>query len=365
MFLGVLVALSVLAVAVVTLLANAQHATSREKSRTAAFDVAEAAVDVSMRLLADEWPGSVEKAWGDDEFTARAPEFSSHFGVAPGITADDSVRVLLLDDADTELETADRWDANGNGFVWIDAQARVNGVSSRIRAKVQADFYEFGLAKGIVVFAGGQLDSNGLDEKKPIIGAQDVTVGGPQPVAMAVWDPDGWDSSVAWPYVEQDPEYKPTRQELLSDEAIEDLKLMAQQSGKYYTTVPAQVDWEGLCVIEVPAGTTVAMPQGVYNSIEHPGILLVLGGGELKISGNMWYYGVVYCAGEISLGSGNPIIYGMLIAEQDLTLSGAPQVIYREDCLTRLDTQFQTNTKLVPNYWRELTPVTPAPTVTP
>jgi hypothetical protein len=366
LFLGVMAALSMLAIGLVTLLANAQHSTAREKSRTAAFDVAEAAIDVSMQLLAEEWPGAAATAWTDDEFIARAPDFSTQFGVTSGITADDSVRVLLLDDANGDLELAERWDGNGNGYVWLDAQARVGGVSSRIRAMVQADFYEFGLAKGIVVYAGGELDIQGLDEKKPVVGAQDVTVGGPQPVAIAIWDPTGWDPQVAWPYVDQSPDYLPTREELLSDDAIEDLKLMAQQTGKYYTSAPpSEDDWNGLCVIEVPPGTTVAMPQGEYNSVENPGILLVLGGGELKISGNMWYYGVIYCAGTISVGSGNPIIYGMLIAEEDLTLAGAPQVVYREDCLTRLDTQFQTNTKLVPDYWRELTPVTPSPAASP
>jgi len=365
LFLGVMIALSIMSVAIVTLVANAQHSTTREKSRASAFDVAEAAIDVSMQLLAQEWPNTEAKAWSDDEFLTGAPEFATHFGVTPGIAQDNSVRVLLSNDSG-DPATAPRWDSDGNGYLWLDAQARVHGVSSRIRAMVQADFYSFGLAKGIVVFAGGTIDVNGLDQNKPVIGAQDVTVGGPQPVSMVIRDPNhvGWNPVVAWPYVDQDPPYMPTRKELMSDQTISDLKLLAktQDPSKYFTTAPAtSAGWQGLCVIEAPSGTTVAMPQGVYNSIEHPGILLVLGGAQLKISGNMQYYGVIYCAGTLSFSSGNPIIYGMVIAETNMNVSGAPQIIYREDCLTRLDTQVQTDTRLVPNYWRELTPVVPTP----
>ncbi len=374
-FLGAMAALSVLSVALVTLLANAQHSTSREKARATAFDVAEAAIDVSMHLLTEEWPGTADKAWGEGEFLARAPQFASQFGVTSGLTGDRSVHVVLLDDKDTsDLSTAESWDANGNGYVWIDAQARVNGVSSRIRAMLQADFYEFGLAKGIVVYAGGVLDGNSMDEGKPVIGAQDVTVGGAQPISIAIWG-SITNPAVAWPYVDQDPAYKPTRQELLSDDTIEDLKLLAQREGKYFTSTPTNpANFTALCVIEVPAGTTVSLPQDsdpttpgnqAFNSAEHPGVLMVLGGGELKISGDVEYYGVIYSSGALSFSSGSPIIYGMVIAERDLTVAGSPQIIYREDCMMRLDTQLQTNTKLVPSYWRELTPITPTPAAAP
>lgn len=374
-FLGVMAALSILAISMVTLLSNAQHLTSREKSRVTAFAVAEAAIDVSMHALADEWPGSADLAWGDGGFLARAPQFARQFGVSEGLTGDRSVHVLLLDDQDaSDLSTAEHWDANGNGYIWVDAQARVRGVSSRIRAMVQADFYEFGMAKGIVVYAGGVLDGTSRDEKKPVIGAQDVTVGGTQPVSIAVWG-GITDPAVAWPYVDQDPAYKPTREELLSDETIEDLKLIAQREGGYYTSPPTSgADYTGLCVIEVPGGTVVSLPQDgdptrpgnqPFNSAEHPGVLLVLGGGELKVSGDVQYYGVIYSSGRLSFSSGNPVIYGMVVAERDLTVAGSPQIIYREDCMMRLDTQFQTNTQLVPNYWRELRPLEPVAAPTP
>lgn len=372
-FLGIMAALSIMAVAVVTLLANAQHSTSREKARTTAFDVAEAGIDVSMHLLADEWPGSEDAAWAVDELTQREPDFTTQFEVTAGLGGDDTVQVLVLDDTSEDPQTAPHWDSNGNGFVWVDAQACVNGVSSRIRAMVKADFFKFGLAKGIALFAGGELDNNGVDERKAVVGAADVTVGGPQPISIVVRDPEPpWDPSVAWPYVDQDPPYKPTRQELLSDDTIADLTLLAKRTGKYFTRTPTDPDdFAGLCVIDVPAGTTVKMPEFSnsetrdFNSVTNPGILLVLGGGNLEIKGQLEYYGVVYCSGTIGFAAGNPIIYGMVIAETDVTLSGSPQIIYREDCLIRLDAQFETSTQLVPNYWRELTPLTPSASASP
>ena len=366
LFLGVMAALSIMSIALVTVIANAQHSTSREKSRTSAFDVAEAAIDVSMHLLTEEWPGEEAGAWTESTVLERDTAFASRFDLEPGLTARDSLWVSVSDDVTGDPLTAPRWDANGNGYLWVDAQARVNGVASRVRTMVQAETYELGMAKGIVVYAGGDLISNAVGENKTNIGAQDVTVGGPQPVSIAIWGTIS-DPSVAWPYVDQDPPNKPTREELISDQMIEDLKLYAQRTGKYFTRQPTQEELTGLCVVEVPEGTTIALDQDSdpttpsiqpFNSVEHPGVLLVLGGGELKLGGQLEYYGVVYCDGNVSVSHGNPIIYGMMIAEGSFDMGGVAQVIYREDCLARLDTQFQTNTKLVPNYWRELLPLT-------
>jgi len=370
-FLGIMAALSILSVTLVTVLANAQHSTSREKSRTTAFDVAEAAIDVSMQLLTQQW-ADAEHPWSETTLFDRDPAFADRFGVQPGLTGDDSLWVSVFDDVDGDIMAAPHYDDNlgqPNGYVWIDAQARVNGVASRIRTMVQRETYELGMAKGIVVYAGGDLISNAVGENKTNIGAQDVTIGGPQPVSIAIWGSIS-DPSVAWPYVDQNPPNKPVREELLSDQTIEDLTLYAQSIGKYFTTQPSAQQLTGLCVIDVPAGTTIMLSQDSdpslvgnqpYNSIAHPGVLMVLGGGELKFGGNVEYYGLVYSEGSVSVAHGVPTIYGMIISEGDFDMGGVAQVIYREDCLARLDTQFQTNTKLVPNYWRELTPLDVAP----
>lgn len=365
LFLGIMAALCILAVALVAVLANAQHATSRNKARTTAFDVAEAAVDVTMQSLLNEWP-KIGSAWTEASFAARAPDFGGTFDVTSNATTGNAVYVSVLDDDETGAGEVG-WDQNGNGYLWIDSQARVNGVSSRIRTMVQAKFYEMNLPRAWAVVGDGDLLSNAADGNvasgKYKIGAQDVSIGGPQPVAIAI-NGTIQNTEVAWPYVDQDPPDKPHANEIITAELIADLTQIAGQTGRLFVngTVPNRDDFEGLTVVIAPAGTTITLGQngnaeGSFNTPQSPGILLVLGGADLKLSGNTEYYGVIYCEGDVGVASGHPIIYGMLVTTGDFDMAGVAQVIYREDCLINLNRQFQTSTKLVPSYWRELTPI--------
>jgi hypothetical protein len=285
--------------------------------------------------------------------------------------------VSVLDDSTAGAAGAVGWDQNDNGYLWIDAQARVNNVSSRIRAMVQARFYEMNVPLGVAVCANGDLLSNAAGGNtasgKNKIGAQDVSIGGPQPVAIAIWGTIE-NPEVAWPYVDQDPPWKPRPEELITPQMITDLTLIAKQTGKLFENgaLPSHDDFYGLCVVKAPAGTTITLGQSgggnkpdPYNSPTSPGVLLVLGGATLKLAGNTEYYGVVYSEGNIGVAQGNPIIFGMVVTKGTFDMGGVAQVIYREDCLINLNHQFQTSTKIVPNYWRELKPVDHTPTPAP
>ena len=371
---GITAALALLAVALVAVLANAQHATSRNKAKTTSFDVAEAAVDVTMESLSRSWPDDTTP-WTATSFSTAAPQFDGTFDVTTNASNGDAVWVWVRDDSGADADAAPPYDENGNGWVWVDAQARVNGVSSRVRTMVQAKFYEMNLPKGVVVCAEGDLLSNAAGGNtasgKHKIGAADVSVGGQQPVSMAIWgtDPGIENPEVAWPYVDQDPPYKPHAWDLIPPDLISDLRAIAESTGKLFTggALPSTAaDYTGLCVVEAGPDVTVQLGQNgqteAYNSPAKPGILLVLGDATLKLAGNTEYYGVVYTEGDIGVAQGNPIVYGMVVTTGDFDMAGVAQVIYREDCLANLNRQFQTSTRLVPNYWRELTPiVSPSP----
>jgi hypothetical protein len=374
LLLGIVAVLSILAVALVATLANAQHSTSRNKARTTAFDVAEAAVGVTMHSLSQGWP-KLDTPWSETSFTAGATDFESTFGVTYGASQGDALWVAVLDDSTAGTAGGAGYDQNENGYLWIDAQARVSGVSSRIRTLVQAKFYEMNVPLSVVVAANGDLLSNAANGNiasgKYKIGAQDVSIGGPQPVAIAIGGKI-WNPEVAWPYVDENPIVKPRPEELITPEMITDLTLIAKQTGKFYEN-GAVPDFTGLCVVNAPKGTTITLGQNgndpPYNSPTSPGILLVLGGATLRLTGSTQYYGVVYSEGDddpvtpdIVGASGNPIIYGMMVTKGSIDLRGVVQVIYREDCVINLNHQFQTSTKLVPSFWRELTPIVHAPT---
>jgi len=364
LFLGIMAALSILVVGMVAVLANAQHLTSRDKARTTAFDVTEAAIDVTMQAVSRTWPEQTSP-WTATAFTTKAPAFTSTFGVTYAATQGNSVWVSVLDDAVTGPST-EGWDANDNGYLWIDAQARVNGVSSRIRTLVQAKFYEMNVPRGVAVCANGNLLSNAAGGNtasgKNKIGAGDVSIGGPQPVSIAIWGTIE-NPEVAWPYVDQDPPTKPRPEEILTPDLIADLTQIASQTGKLFENgaMPGHDDFNGLCVVKAPAGTTVQIGQNghdaSYNTALSPGILLVLGGATLKFAGNTEYYGVVYCESDVGVAQGNPIIFGMVVTAGSFNMGGVAQVVYREDCLINLNHQFQTSTKIVPNFWRELKPI--------
>lgn len=286
LFLGVVIALSVLSIALVGLISNARHLTSRDKSRTTAFDVAEAAIDVTMQALSGGWP-TEEHPWTPASFATEAPGFAAEFGVTNGATQGDAVWVSVVDDP---AGSTTGYDEDTNSRVWVDAQARVNGVSARIRAMVQAKFYEMNVPKGVAVCADGSLYSNASDGNtsagKNKIGAQDVSIGGPQPVAIAIWGAIQ-NPEVAWPYVDQNPPTKPHPADLVTPDLITDLTQIADQTGKLFENgaLPGHDDFYGLCVVRAPAGTTITLGQNgkdeSYNDPASPGILLVLGGADL------------------------------------------------------------------------------------
>ena len=371
LFMGIAAALSILAIALVAVLANAQHSTSRDKARTTAFDVAEAAVDVTMQSLSGTWP-KADSAWTASSFATKAPSFQSTFGVTNEATSGDAVWVSVLDDSSTGTPGTVGWDQNGNGYLWIDAQARVNGVSSRIRAMLQAKFYEINVPRAWAVVTDGSLYSNapgGNDASgKYKIGAQDVSIGGPQPVSIAIGGTI-YNSEVAWPYVDQNPTTKPHANEILTPDMIADLTQIADQTGKLFKNgaLPSHDDFNGLCVVVAGPETTITLGQNgdSFNKPASPGVLLVLGGAKLKLAGNTEYYGVIYSEGDIGVANGHPIIYGIVVTKGSFDMAGVAQVIYREDCLINLNHQFQTSTKFVPSYWRELRPIDHAAPTTP
>ncbi len=171
LFLGVSAALTVLSIALVMAVANASYNTSRENRSVKAFDVAEAALEVTMQQVARTWPRNAGKAyapWTEVENTSFAEDFFGSTTPPPLPDGLHYVSVRVFDDVESTTtlptgweETAKTWDDNGNGIVLVDAQARVGNRASRIRAIVQASYFRLGLARGVAVWADGTLAGTG------------------------------------------------------------------------------------------------------------------------------------------------------------------------------------------------------------
>jgi hypothetical protein len=373
LLIGVIAALSILAVSVVRLTGNVQHNTQRERMRVKAFDLAEAALDVGRQQLSRGWPTAQHPATFDSG--AFMTSFFADLGADEEYTGTGgaglpTVRVRFEDDDNPWVA----YDANDNGRLIIDSQAATGNGVARIRAEVQAIFFDVGLIEGVPLYAGDYVDNNSVGN------------GSNPKVTVEVFPPNSTSATIysynpgikldmigAWyTQLRQGPDNVPNRNAILPDTTIAGLKLIAQATGTYFDEAALQArggklsdaELSGLCVVEASSAWDTQLgqltAQLTYNSEEEPGILLVLGGAGVKIAGGTEYYGVIYTHGDISCDVGTPIIHGMLITDGIMSLKGTPDIRYNWNCVKRLSREWLSGARLMPNYWREVRPEAPA-----
>jgi type II secretory pathway pseudopilin PulG len=374
---GVIAALSILAVSVVRLTGNVQHNTQRERMKVKAFSLAEAALDVGRQQLSRAWPTAAQPASFDA--AAFTTSYFSGLGVkdeypGPGAVGQPSVRVRFEDDGNPAVA----YDANDNGRLIIDSQAATGNGTARIRAEVQAVFFDVGLIEGVPLYAGNYVENNSVG-------------GGANPkVTVEVFPPNSTSATIysynigikldmigAWyTQLRQGPENVPDRNAILPDTTILGLKTIAQATGGYFDEAAlaarggslSDEELSGLCVVEASSAYTIQLGQltakSTYNSELQPGILLVLGGAGIKLNGGTEYFGVIYTHGDLSCDVGTPIIHGMLVTDGIMSVKGTPDIRYNWNCVRRLSREWLSGARLMPNYWREVRPE-PAPDATP
>lgn len=366
LFLGVAAAVSIIAAALIILIVNTQHGTAMERQRSKAFYVAEAALDVAMEELGQAWPTSAtNSSWFNTQaFAARFPP--NEFPGADATNPQTFVQVRLSDNTDATKS----FDANGDGFVFVDAQARVGKRAARVHAEVQAIYMIGNTVRGLALWSGGDVGYTSTDSKPKVT----VEVFPPA-------DKEGNQPTASWAATGTVNPYfgasymnvlqgssAPTRQSILSDEKIIELTTLAQRTGRYFTSATAPLDtaqgYGGLCVINDPiAGSSVPLiGLGLINSQDQPGMLLVLGGATtIDFGGNTEFFGIVYSAStgsgkDFDRAHGTPVIHGMYITEGPLTPGGTPDIRYNDISVRGLNNQFPVGSRLVPGFWRELRP---------
>jgi hypothetical protein len=351
LFLGVAAAVSVVAAALVILLINTQHGTTMDRQRTKAFNVAEAALDVSMLKLGSNWPTSATSAsWfnatEEREFTLRFP--SAEFPGADPNRPENFFRVQLADN----VAPYKPFDANGDGLVFLDAQARVGRKAARVHAQIQVTYEKVDAMPGLALWAGGNITSTGGDPK---VTAEVFPPG----TTDASWAAKGQaDASMGASYMNLlQGTSAPNRP--LSQSKIIELTALAQSTGRYFTSTSAPASgYGGLCVIEAPSGVVQLNGGQSINTEEQPGVLLVLGGASVQFGGSTEYFGILYSAGTVGAdrAHGTPIIHGMLITEGGLTGNGTPDIRYNDNVVRNLNTRFPIGSRVVLGTWRELKP---------
>jgi len=372
LLIGIVATLAILAVSLVAIVGNMQGSNQRDRMRAKAFNVTEAALDSGMAALSTEWPSAmgVGPDLGADAQSAFRAAFSA--SEYPDPSNGGSFVTWEYYDNLNPIDTSVTWDKGSptsadtpDNRMWLVAQASVGSRSTRIRTLVERTYFESGIPRGVALYAGGNLLSNGggnnpkiCIEVAPPVGTQTtVRVGGsiddPTVSASNIVDLTGSDAGS----VEQ----------VFPAALREGLKTLAQQHGRYFTSIadaaasPSDHNWSpaggisGLCVIEPAAATTLSI-KGELNTEAEPGLLLLLGGSNLDFGGGGNYYGVLYTDGTVEKGHGDFHVHGMLVGASTVDMRGTVNVYYNDNVISRLATRWALNVRVVPNTWRELKP---------
>jgi len=367
MVIGVVAALAVSAATLVVFTGNVQHNTYDTRMQTKSFAVCEAGLDAGMALLGQKWPVSATSVPTFDTAGFRARFSTSEF---PNPPKGQFISVSWYDNA-SPANTATNWDANGDGKLWMVSQANVGPEATRVITLVERTWFTMGLPRGIPLWAGGNLLSNGQGNNPKIR----VEVAPPAGTVTTVQVGGTIEqTSVTAPGIAQvtGSSISPLDQ-VFPQSLVDALTATAQANGRYFTSEsaaessPADPVWSpqgglsGLTVIMTSPGQDVIVGGNTQlNSESQPGVLMILGGGTLDWRGTADFYGVIYVAGPMDTSRGSANIHGMVITATDEALKGTPNVLYNDNCIANLDTRFPSVVRRVPNSWREVQP-TPAP----
>jgi hypothetical protein len=361
---GVVAALAVLAATLVALTANVQGNTSDTRQHVKSFTVTEAGLDAGMAMLSRAWPKTSTSIPTFDAAAFRARFSLSEF---PDPRTGQFIMVDWYDDQDP-VDTTIRYDANDNGVMWMVAQAGVGGRATRVVMEVERTYMKMALPRGIPLWAGGDLDSNGQGNNPKI------RVEVPPPAGTTTTVHVGGtieESSVTQSGIAQLTGNAISPLEDVFPQALVDaLVATAQSNGRYFTSLaeaeasPVDGIWSpagglsGLTVIAPPAITDVKV-QGntTLNSEDEPGILMILGGSTLSWGGTAQFYGVIYSEGPMNTSHGTGDIHGMVITNTDEDMKGTPHILYNDNCIANLDQRFPSLAKRVKNTWREVQPL--------
>jgi Tfp pilus assembly protein PilX len=306
------------------------HQTGHEIGGEASFNLADSALDAETDQLDNGWP-SASSPWNQTCNQSSTPRTgcpgtnltSSLSSQYAGVSFGSVVWSLnVVDDSSSSpnfysdsLLTGPSYDANGDGRLWVRAQATIGGQTRIVVAQVVRTTHVIQLPHNVIT-SGGVYTSNAGN--KTIIESTDkssnqsptgpiaircsVPTGGPSyGNACAGWDAGKGQldptSNFQGSYVDAGGGYS-----TLSQTALLELRNTAIAEGTYYNGVcPTSLD--GVVYVDNPPGGgctyrggtwptgTVIGPNGPTAGT--PGVI-VFGSGTLFFNGNIDYYGVIY-----------------------------------------------------------------------
>jgi len=386
LLLGVIAALATLAVAIVALTANVQSATSKDRSRAKAFNVAEAGLDLGQQQLDKSWPlaGTTVSPLVTSDFLALKitvdgqPQTFLDSSEFPGLIG----RVDMYDNpwadgyhAPYSAANPPSFDQTNDGLMYVRSVARVGKKTAGVQAQVSLVPLPSRLPPDILLYTDGPLDLNGLgsgvgssDEKVPfgVIGEDETATVYADPANTVKHPPtmnfpDNKNVFQAW---------KPTTVNAQTVfPALDDYVAKAFIAGKEYANEEAFLDaggWDAanssdphLVVIDDGDIQLPNTPGYTIWSQARPGYLIVLNG-DVIIPGQQTFYGLIYCKNAFE-EKGTPQIFGVVIALESAKLNGDRSLIKDPTVMANLDSVVPSTVRIVPGTWSELrSPAVPA-----
>lgn len=365
-----------LGLATLALVDNQTQQSGRERMRETAYNVAEAALSNEVFTMSQPWPGKASYSLTDCTNSSTGTQCPSPANMAQAFQGSDfssstvwnvSVRDNLGSAAayyrKSVVDTTPcpspagagnsapcRWDSNGDGLLWVRAQATVAGRTRKLVTLARQQQVPITLPFNAVLAGKLSTTNNGL---KPIVDEQGCWVTGvesgqclsakPGVVAVRCSLASGTQPSPGDPCLG----YDPTKGQLSPDlyytnfQGIKDgcangytncaltalqqdaLRTRAMALGTYYPdTCPT--DLSGAIVfVDNPPGGTCSYTGGDWNTSGTPGMLFI-NHGTLRLDGNITFFGVVYAAnanpaptnaGDIVVLGGTTTIRGPVIVE--------------------------------------------------
>lgn len=369
-----------------------QSRVSRVKE--SAFNLAEAAMNAQIFQLARDWPGKGAAAnpypsCTQSSTATRCPSatqlrdlFSSpDVDAAAGWTTavrDNNSNATQNFYSDEQTKTAPGYDANGDGKMWVRAEATAKGRKRTLIALVRAQEVAEDLPRGAVI--SGRLSISNMGHKV-IIDAQGggstesgivavrctpkllETVAclghplGSGPIGDALGDLQSFLNFQISPNVAQvGYGYAPA----MTAEARARMKAAAIANGTYYASgCPTLAGLAGQ-IVYIENGNCAYTSNGRINTASAPGMIL-MARGSFYLGGTSTYHGILYHANEAgSTGNlvqvqGNATIEGGVLVDGDgTTIAGSSKLNVRLDPNAYNAVKSYGSVGIVQNTWREI-----------
>jgi hypothetical protein len=367
---------------------DTQQAQSRvERERDSSFNLGESAFYAEAFVLGQDWPTAANPypdfcteatPYGTrgcptpDELrgaldSPALPDLSS--GAQWTIRVRDNGSPATGTDYDATTDDQPRYDANGDGKLWVRADGVAKGRTRSIVGLLQREKLGQSVAQNVITAGHFYMSNAG---NKVVVDTQGPSATGSQVVVRCTPEPDepyagsgciGYDQDQSRTQVSPDRVYsEPTTPNAMSQAQIDGYKADAMVNGTYYTSCPASLTGE---VVFVESTTTVNCSgyKDAYNTAASPGVLIITNG-TLELSGNKTiYYGFVYMlnrqesSGDVFTVHANATLQGGVAVDGNgavRTGSDKVNIIFDGQAFLNLETHGTAG--LVQNSWRELMP---------